>query len=130
MDSYALTKTGLSQGAFTGWIPSFCIEPMFYWRDALGPLHKRYLDQSRYVRFKHHEANPEARAVVYQLRGEIKNLFLTIGALHGQIGKYYDFPNMVEPNVMALLTKIKSTLDPTGSLNPGNFGWNFEREGV
>lgn len=107
--------------------PVFCIEPMFYWHDELGPLHARYLDPSKYERFRHHQADPAARAAAHALRDEVKTLFLEAGALHGQIGKYYDFSDMVDPSLMALLTTIKSAIDPDGLLNPGNFGWNIDR---
>ncbi len=107
---------GMEQGIFV-------IEPMFYWRDQLGPLHRRYLPAQKFARLNRGEANPQGRATVIRLRNELRQLFFELGAVHGQIGKYYDFENAVKPEVYALLTQIKQMLDPDCRLNPGNFGW-------
>jgi D-lactate dehydrogenase (cytochrome) len=98
------------------------LEPMFYWRDALTPLHARLLGD-KFHKFKDIPPNPEARAVVHAMRTEVAALFDGLGAVHAQIGKFYDFAGTVEPATYALLTDIKRLLDPHAVLNPGNFGW-------
>jgi FAD/FMN-containing dehydrogenase len=108
---------GMEQGVFV-------IEPMFYWPDELGPLHRRYLPAAKFARLNHGQANPEGRKVVIGLREQLRQIFFDLGAVHGQIGKYYDFANAVEPGVYDLLTQIKYALDPDCRLNPGNFGWS------
>jgi FAD/FMN-containing dehydrogenase len=107
---------GIEQGIFV-------IEPMFYWPDELGPLHRRYLPAEKLARLDRNPANPEVRKLVVALRKELRQIFFELGAIHGQIGKYYDFANAVEPSYFDLLTQIKHTLDPDCHLNPGNFGW-------
>jgi D-lactate dehydrogenase (cytochrome) len=104
--------------------PAFAIEPMFYWRDEIGPLHRRHLDARNYARFKDAAPEPDVRAAVRGLRDELKGLFFELGAVHGQIGKFYDFAGAVEPGLFDLLTRLKRALDPDGRLNPGNFGWS------
>jgi D-lactate dehydrogenase (cytochrome) len=109
--------------------PLFFIEPMFYWRDELGPLHRRYLPPEKYERFfRKAAANPEARKVVLELRAELRDIFYELGAVHGQIGKFYDFEKAIEPGTYALLSALKDVLDPECRLNPGNFGWRNRKQ--
>jgi D-lactate dehydrogenase (cytochrome) len=108
---------GMEQGVFV-------IEPMFYWPDQLGPLHRRYLPKDKFARLNRGQPNLEARKIVVGLRDELRQMFFELGAIHGQIGKYYDFANAVKPEVYELLTQIKYMLDPDCRLNPGNFGWS------
>lgn len=103
--------------------PTLLVEPMFYWIDVLGPLHRRYLDRTRLKRFDRAVANPEARRVVVAMRAALRDKFLEWGAVYAQIGKYYDFGNAVMPEYYETLTRIKRALDPECRLNPGNFGW-------
>lgn len=105
--------------------PTFLIEPMFYWSDALGPLHRRYLGRTHLERFGHVAANPDARAVVLATRAALRDKFLEWGAVHAQIGKYYDFRSAVAPEYYDTLSGIKRLLDPDCRLNPGNFGWQY-----
>jgi D-lactate dehydrogenase (cytochrome) len=106
----------VSTGAY--WV----LEPMFYWFDELGPLHARVLGD-KYAKFKDIPANPQARAVVARLRREVATLFEGLGAIHSQLGKFYDFKASIAPETYALLTDIKATLDPDVILNPGNLGF-------
>ena len=46
----------------------FTIEPMFYWRDALDPLHLRHLSEKNRARFGALAANPAAREAVRDAR--------------------------------------------------------------
>ena len=108
----------------------FVIEPMFYWPDELGPLHRRYLAADKFDRFSNSDSNPKGRAIVIGLRNELKDVFFELGAIHGQIGKYYDFANAVQPGVYNLLTEIKNLLDPDSRLNPGNLGWPAQHKKV
>ena len=103
--------------------PFWLLEPMFYWFDEVGEYYGRYLDRAKYLRFAGIEANPEARAVVARLRGELRDLFFDLGAVSAQIGKYYDMKGALEPETYDLLTSIKDRLDPGRILNPGNLGW-------
>lgn len=110
--SYLVTCQG------TAWL----IEPMFYWFDELGPLHAKVLGD-KFAKFKDIPANPAARAVVKDLRGELAELFRGLGAIHSQLGKFYMFAGNIEPSTYAVLTAIKGALDPERRFNPGNLGW-------
>ncbi|MBM3513005.1 MAG: FAD-binding oxidoreductase [Alphaproteobacteria bacterium] len=98
------------------------IEPMFYWFDELSALHATVLGD-KFAKFKDIPANPAARAVVKELRGELAALFKELGAVHSQLGKFYDFAGNISPDTYAVLTSIKDALDPERRLNPGNLGW-------
>jgi len=99
------------------------LEPMFYWVDEVSEFHMRYLDRKRYAKFDSIPANPEARAMVMEVRSELRDLFHSMGAVSAQIGKFYDLPGALEPETYAVLTSIKDLLDPDRRLNPGNLGW-------
>jgi D-lactate dehydrogenase (cytochrome) len=103
--------------------PIWMVEPMFYWPDEIGPLHRRYLSPGKLERFTSQVANPQARRTVFKLRAELRDLFFELGAVHTQIGKYYDFRGAVTPEVFDTLQAMKTLLDPGNRLNPGNFGW-------
>ena len=69
---------GMEQGVFV-------VEPMFYWPDQLGPLHRRYLPSDKFVRLNRGQPNPEGRRIVIGLREELRQIFFDLGAIHGQI---------------------------------------------
>lgn len=102
--------------------PAWVIEPMFYWFDQLGPLHAHVLGD-KFARFKDIPANPAARSVVKEMRGLLATLFQGLGALNGQLGKYYNFAGNIDPVTYDALTTIKNALDPHRRLNTGNLGW-------
>jgi D-lactate dehydrogenase (cytochrome) len=99
------------------------LEPMFYWMDEVSEFHMRYLDRKRYAKFEAIPPNPEARATVMEIRGELRDLFHELGAVSAQVGKFYNLPDALEPETYAVLTDIKDLLDPDRRLNPGNLGW-------
>jgi len=63
--------------------------------------------------------NPVARALVDDLRRALKDLFLSLGATHFQLGKFYHYRQGRNPQALALLDAIKAKLDPHGLINPG-----------
>ena len=101
---------------------SWLIEPMFYWFDAITPLHARVLGEKA-ERFMNIPANTAARAVVCDLRDELALLLRQLGAVHSQLGKFYDFAGGLQQPTYELLTQIKNLLDSRHVLNPGNLGW-------
>ncbi len=95
---------------------SVTMEPMFYWRDALDPLHLHHLSERNRARFGAAAADPAARALVRRLRGEVRDVMDRHGASHNQIGRFY------RPPAGDLPERVKSALDPQGRMNPGVLG--------
>ena len=92
------------------------MEPMFYWRDALDPLHLFYLSERNRARFGAFAADPRARAFVQDLRAAVRDVMDRHGAAHGQIGRFY------RPPSGSLLAQVKAVLDPQHRMNPGVIG--------
>ena len=89
------------------------MEAMFYWPDALDPLHLSYLSDRNRTRFGHAPANPAARTCVRLLRCAIRDAMDAHGAAHHQIGRFYAPPSGTLP------ARIKAALDREGMMNPG-----------
>lgn len=95
------------------------IEPMFYWRDALDPLHLQHLSESNRARFGNHPANPAARDLVRRAREVLSGIMDQHGAVHAQLGRFYRLGSRMEPGAAQLLHSVKAMLDPRGRMNPG-----------
>jgi D-lactate dehydrogenase (cytochrome) len=95
------------------------IEPMFYWRDALDPLHLRHLSEKNRARFAGFAPNPEAREIVREARRALCAVLDEHGAVHAQVGRYYALPERMTPEAAALLWQVKAMLDPAARMNPG-----------
>jgi len=100
----------------------FLSEPCFYWNDELSDLHLRALSAEEAARFKSLSGAAETRAMVRTLRDKLRDLFFDMGAVHVQIGGFYDFTKAIEPTTLRLLEDIKGTLDPTSHLSPEKLG--------
>ena len=92
------------------------MEPMFYWRDALDPLHLKFLSERNRARFGSFAPNPAARVFVRTLRLAVRGVMDRFGATHLQIGRFYVPPSG------EMLSRIKSLLDPERRINPGVLG--------
>ena len=102
--------------------PYVTIEPMFYWRDALDPLHLAHLSERNRARFGGVAENPGARALVRRLRAELSDILDAHGAVHAQIGRFYRLTELMDAGSRDLLARMKRTLDPDGRMNPGALG--------
>lgn len=92
------------------------MEPMFYWRDALDPLHMQFLSDRNRARFGGFAEDPAARAFVRALRLALRDLLDRHGATHNQLGRFYVPPRG------DTLRLLKAALDPSGRMNPGVMG--------
>jgi len=121
--AHAFATAGISVSHIVSSLGAYVtIEPMFYWRDALDPLHLRHLTEKNRARFGHFAANPQARALVREARRELGAVLDVHGAVHAQIGRYYALAERMTPGAAALLRQVKTMLDPTGRMNPGALG--------
>lgn len=122
-DQPALDRVGLA----VNWVISsmgayVTIEPMFYWRDALEPIHLGALSPRNRERFGAFAANPEGRALARRLRLRLRDVLDAQDAVHAQIGRFYRFTEQMDDGSAALLRRIKAALDREGRMNPGVLG--------
>ena len=66
--------------------------------------------------------SPAAREAALAIRHDLSRRFDRLGAMHVQIGKYYDFLPKLLPGTRDLLERLKATVDPDGTLAPGALG--------
>ena len=100
----------------------FIFEPSFYWHDALGDFRLEKIEQEYADEWAKIPADLETREVALRLRRELAAIFDSLGAVHLQIGKWYEFASQIEPSALATLTSVKRALDPDGLINPGSLG--------
>lgn len=101
---------------------AFSYEPVLHWDDEWLPVHKRTPEPSHLAKLKEPPRNPEARALVHEIRLALAKLFAEHGASSNQIGKTYPYFDALKPETAGLVTKIKDMLDPNRQLNPGVLG--------
>jgi D-lactate dehydrogenase (cytochrome) len=105
-----------------GWLISskpghILFEPMLLWHDRLGTQHLRHLPERVTSRAAARPDNPAAREVVDRMRGEMTAILDSHGAIHMQVGRYYQSAGAPE-----ILAGLKHLLDPARRLNPGSLG--------
>ncbi len=102
---------------------AFSYEPVFNWKDAWLPQHRRAAEPGYLSKLTEPAADPAARAVVATVRGELVALFASFGAASSQIGRTYSFLPRLKPQTRALLEDLKRAVDPKGLMNPGALGF-------
>ena len=100
----------------------FLIEPVFYWPDELGEIHRRSVEPGHWAKLTRFPGRPEARALVQRLRTGVIEIFREAGGMHFQIGRTYPLKQGSDPRGWKLLEAIKRDLDPCGRMNPGALG--------
>jgi len=99
------------------------LEPVFFWPDALNPLHKHSLEPEHLARINQFDAVPEAWDAVYKIKSEVIDVLSTQGASHLQLGKAYHYRPALKAPAEGLISGIKSILDPDKIMNPGVLGF-------
>jgi FAD/FMN-containing dehydrogenase len=101
---------------------TLCIEPLLYWPDARLPSHERLMQPDYLKTMPPQPENAESREAMRMLRLGLSELFMRMGCVHVQIGKFYRYKESRDPATWALLQFLKSALDPRGLMNPGSLG--------
>jgi FAD/FMN-containing dehydrogenase len=122
-ESAALARHGVSTSYQTvvvghNWI----FEVGLYWHDEVGEFRLDKLDAEERERFRSVPANPDSRALALRVRREISSLLSGLCGVQLQIGKYYDYGEVLEPVAFDVLAATKAALDPDGLLNPDSLG--------
>jgi FAD/FMN-containing dehydrogenase len=117
----AMERLGVGAGYMflTVGTTGFLIEPVFYWPDAKGALHKASVEPGHLARLSDFPANAEARALVERLRAEIVAILGRMGAMHFQIGRTYPLRTLCDPAAWGVLEAVKAAVDPDRRMNPG-----------
>lgn len=101
----------------------FSYEPVFHWFDEWYPVHRRTPEPSHLKTLTEPEKNPEASALVAELRKGVVDIFTKHGAASNQIGKTYPYFESLRPETQGVIGGIKKLLDPDGLLNPETLGF-------
>ena len=103
--------------------PQAClIEPVFFWPEALNPLHRHAVEPAHLAKLKGFAANPDASALVHELRAAIVALFAARDAIHLQVARTYPLRESHHPALWGVLRAVKRAVDPAGLMNPGVLG--------
>lgn len=102
---------------------AFSLEPVFHWPDRWLPMHRTVPDPEHLAKLTEAPDNPEAAALVAELRRETLQLFSEFGAASNQIGRTYAYRDNLNGTTRALLDALKAELDPRGLMNPGVLGF-------
>ncbi len=100
----------------------FLFEPSFYWFDELGEFRLEKVSTEAATEWKSIPPDPETRAVVLDLRRQLAKVFDELGCCHIQIGKYYEYGPLLEPETWRMVQALKQVVDPEGLVNPGSLG--------
>jgi hypothetical protein len=100
------------------------IEPVFYWPEARQALIEATVEPQHLSRLPVLPDNPAATAVVVEARRGVIDICTRMGCGHFQIGRSYSYLATRDEASRRLIETLKSTLDPSGALNPGGLGLN------
>ncbi|MDM7966124.1 FAD-binding oxidoreductase [Blastomonas fulva] len=120
----AMTRLDVNAGAMLAAVSrSAClIEPVFFWPDAMNPLHRAAVEPDHLKKLKGFPEGPEARALVAELRAGIIAIFRSLEATHLQIARTYPLKASLDPAAWDILSAVKRAVDPKGLMNPGSLG--------
>ncbi|MFV3077032.1 FAD-binding oxidoreductase [Niveispirillum fermenti] len=102
------------------------LEPVIYWPAERLPAHYEALEPSHMERLPSHPPNPEATALVMEVRKLLIVTFKKFGCGHLQIGRTYPYRDSRDEASRRLLDAIKDIVDPARALNPGVLGFDFQ----
>ncbi len=97
-------------------------EPQFFWPDEISEFHRRFLSKAALRESADNAACPPARAAVEQVMRELTDIYLELGAVHQQVGRFYRYTDALDPINVEVLKAFKQATDPQGVINPGSLG--------
>jgi FAD/FMN-containing dehydrogenase len=100
----------------------FLVEPVFYFPDSWGELHRRSVEPAHLSRLTEPAGNAEARALVDRLRQGVIDILGEVGGVHLQIGRTYPLEDRSDPAAWRVLEAVKGVVDPEGRMNSGALG--------
>ena len=97
----------------------FLIEPVWFWPDSRLKMYDTVMRKDHLNTLSSFDSDKEGRRIVQNMRDELSQLFIDMGAVSMQLGKLYRYDKSRKPEALEVLKKIKSVLDPKGLMNPG-----------
>ena len=97
----------------------FLIEPVWFWPDTRLQMYDTVMRKEHLENLPSFENDEKGREVVQDMRNELTQLFIEIGAVSMQLGKLYRYDKSRKPESLYALEKIKSLFDSKGIMNPG-----------
>lgn len=121
----AMERHGVWAGGMFSTVGSsgFLYEIALYWPDEQTAYHKANVPGDYLASVPTYPANPQARAFVDQLKGDLVALYDSFGAIHFQLGRAYPYRNRLEPPARELVDAVKTAMDPARKLAPGLLGY-------
>ncbi|MEL7188638.1 MAG: FAD-binding oxidoreductase [Pseudomonadota bacterium] len=118
----AMERLGVETGALiaaTG-RTSCLIEPVFFWPGEHNPLHHHAIEPDHMAKLSAQPNNPEANALVMELRQKVIAIFQDMDAIHLQIARSYPLKESHDDAGWDILKALKAQVDPKGLMNPGS----------
>jgi D-lactate dehydrogenase (cytochrome) len=97
-------------------------EPAFYYPDAMTEFHLRNLQESDARKYAMLPAVPGASAAVRSMLEDLSRIFLELGAVHQQLGRFYPYADALDAQSLGVIRGIKHLVDPSSRMNPGALG--------
>jgi len=104
---------------------SLLCEPVFYWPDSYTDYQRKMSSEFWTQNWQDAPDNPNARALVAEVKSAVIDLQYEYGAAHIQIGKFYPYMRGRAGNTAAFLQGLKAELDPDNIINPGALGFKL-----
>lgn len=119
-----MQRHGVEAGAMLAAVsPQAClIEPVFFWPDALNPLHRHAVEPAHLAKLGGFAANADSAALVGALRQGVIDAFQRHGSIHLQIARTYPLKDSHDPAAWEMLAALKRAVDPRNLMNPGSLG--------
>jgi D-lactate dehydrogenase (cytochrome) len=118
-----LERFGIATSHLTGSAGTDLVfEPAFYYPDSMTEFHLRNLEEDDARRYAKLPAVPGASDAVRGMLGDLAQIFLELGAVHQQLGRFYPYADALDPTTREVVRDFKRLLDPAGRMNPGALG--------
>lgn len=97
-------------------------EPQFFWPDEITTFHARHMSEDTIKQYGRNPARPEVRAAVEKIMTDLTQIYLELGAVHQQLGRFYRYLDALDPVNVDVLQRLKAMFDPHGVVNPRSLG--------
>ncbi|MEP0190857.1 MAG: FAD-binding oxidoreductase [Erythrobacter sp.] len=121
-NAVAMESLGIEIGALiaASGRSSCLIEPVLFWPGEHNPLHHDAIEPDHMAKLKAQADNPQANALVMEMRRQVIAIFRDMGAIHLQIARSFPLKESHDAAAWEMLRALKAQVDPKGLMNPGS----------